>query len=145
VTLVPIPRCIPSAPECWPAWQVANALRTLGLAGALWVGLERGQAVRKSATSPAGARPTARQHFESLVVTRASCAPPEKIVLVDDVITKGRTLFAAAARLREFLPRADLRAFALVRSQGFLGHVVRLLDPCEGWLRWAGGDVWRDP
>ena len=66
-------------------------------------------------------------------------------LLVDDVVTKGRTLLAAAARLHEAFPNADLRAFALVRTMGFLPQLERLLEPCEGIIRWAGGDARREP
>jgi adenine/guanine phosphoribosyltransferase-like PRPP-binding protein len=68
-----------------------------------------------------------------------------RIVLVDDVITKGRTLLAAAARLRRELPHADIRAIALVRTLGFLSRVDRLLEPCQGLVYWSGGDARREP
>jgi adenine/guanine phosphoribosyltransferase-like PRPP-binding protein len=71
--------------------------------------------------------------------------PPRRIVLVDDVITKGRTILAAAAKLQEALPNADIRAFALVRTMGFLTHVPHFLEPCQGVVRWAGGDARREP
>jgi hypothetical protein len=67
------------------------------------------------------------------------------LVLIDDVITKGRTILAVAARLHEAFPNADIRAFALVRTMGLLPDVARFLDPCQGVVRWAGGDAWRDP
>jgi pyrimidine operon attenuation protein/uracil phosphoribosyltransferase len=77
-------------------------------------------------------------------VARSHIAP-ERIVLVDDVITKGRTILAAAARLHDAFPNADIRAFALVRTMGFLPDVVHLTEPCQGFVRWAGGDARRDP
>jgi pyrimidine operon attenuation protein/uracil phosphoribosyltransferase len=67
------------------------------------------------------------------------------MVLIDDVITKGRTILAAAARLHEAFPGADIRAFALVRTMGLLADVAGPLGPCQGVVRWAGGDAWRDP
>jgi adenine/guanine phosphoribosyltransferase-like PRPP-binding protein len=78
-------------------------------------------------------------------VCSSDLAAAERIVLVDDVITKGRTLFAAAARLRDRFPGADIGAFALVRTLGFLSRVDRVLAPCEGVVRWAAGDVRREP
>jgi adenine/guanine phosphoribosyltransferase-like PRPP-binding protein len=67
------------------------------------------------------------------------------IVLIDDVITKGRTLLAAAARLRAELPYGEIRGFALIRTQGFVQHVEHLTEPCHGVVRWAGGDAHREP
>jgi orotate phosphoribosyltransferase len=65
-------------------------------------------------------------------------------VLIDDVITRGRTLLAAAARVREALPGAKIRAFALLRTMGFSG-IKNLLEPCRGEIRWMDGDAKRDP
>ncbi len=71
--------------------------------------------------------------------------PLRSVVLVDDVVTKGRTLLAAAARLRSVLPSADIRAFALMRTQGFAHHIGHLAEPCHGVIRWTGGDARREP
>lgn len=59
--------------------------------------------------------------------------------------TKGRTLLAAAARVREAFPNAQIRAFALLRTMGFLAGVDHLLDPALGEIRWQHGDARRIP
>jgi len=64
---------------------------------------------------------------------------------VDDVITKGRTLLAAAIRVREAFPGAQVRAFALVRTMGLVPDIGRLLAPCKGVISWVGNDAHRDP
>ena len=71
--------------------------------------------------------------------------PIRRVVLIDDVITKGRTLLAAAARLRVELPFTDIRGFALIRTQGLVDHIEHLAEPCQGVVRWAGGDARREP
>lgn len=143
--LVPVPGCTPACARSTAAWQLATALHGLGLGRGLWTGLARRLPVRKSATALLGERPTVRQHFESLSVSDAPPSLIERIVLVDDVITRGRTLLAAATRLRCKFPQADVRALAMVRTMGFLTRIDRLLAPCEGVVYWARGDARRAP
>jgi predicted amidophosphoribosyltransferase len=120
------------------------SLSGVGFALRLWTGLLRRYSVTKSATAPRAARPTVQQHYDSFVVVTAATAVP-RILLIDDVITKGRTMLAAAARLRSALPDADIRGFALIRTQGFLHNLEHLVEPCHGVVRWAGGDARREP
>jgi hypothetical protein len=143
VTLVPVPGSARTTDAPWPALILALALRDVGLGSRVWIGLRRVSPVRKSATAPARGRPTVQQHYESFCVDTSVITNP-RLVLVDDVITKGRTLLGAAARLQSALPQADLRAFALIRTVG-LRPVEHLLDVCQGVVRWAGGDARREP
>jgi adenine/guanine phosphoribosyltransferase-like PRPP-binding protein len=83
-------------------------------------------------------------HYESFFIERPA-VPPETIVLIDDVVTKGRTLLAAASRVHEAFPGAQIRAFALVRTMGLIPGVAQLLDPCKGEIRWKAGDAYRTP
>jgi hypothetical protein len=142
--LVPVPGSVPAAGAHWAAERLATALHGIGLGKSVWEGVERRFAVRKSATARNAERPTVRQHYESLSIARSPAAH-ERLVLVEDVITKGRTILAAAMRLHEAFPNADVRAFALVRTMGFLPRVTQPLQPCQGYVRWAGGDARRDP
>jgi hypothetical protein len=144
--LVPVPGSEPAdISRSWAAAHLAMALKEFGLGCATWTALRRGFSVRKSSHAPAGSRPTAHEHYQSFVVSTESRDRPEKIILVDDVITKGRTLFAAAARLRVILPHAEIRAFALIRTMGRVQRLGRLIAPCEGVVYWAGGDARREP
>jgi len=143
--LVPVPGSAPSvAGGSWVARQLAIALINEGLGGAEWSGLRRVRAVHKSATAAPGERPTVKLHYESFCIERAA-TPPEGIVLIDDVVTKGRTLLAAASRVHEAFPGAQVRAFALVRTMGLVSCVEQLLDPCKGEIRWKAGDAYRSP
>jgi hypothetical protein len=54
-------------------------------------------------------------------------------------------LLAAASRLHEAFPAAQIRAFALVRTMGLIPQVEHLLDPCQGEIRWQSGDAYRSP
>ena len=142
--LVPVPGSARTGDALWTALRLAIALRQVGLAPGIWIGLRRRYAVTKSATAVGAARPSVQQHYDSLVAM-----PPvlsmHKVILVDDVITKGRTLLAAVARLRTVLTSAEVRAFALIRTAGFADHIERVEAPCHGVIRWTGRDARREP
>lgn len=145
--LIPVPGNEPPPAGITPVTErLAAALVREGLGLAAWTGLSRARAVRKSATAPHGTRPTVREHFDTFSVEGAGGIPgTAQILLVDDVVTKGRTLMAAAARLQEAFPGARIRAFALLRTMGLIPSVNRLLDPCVGQIKWRGGDTHRVP
>ena len=143
--LIPVPGSRPRSPgTASTAERLAAALLEAGLGGLVWTGLKRVSPVRKSATAPGFTRPTAAKHYESFTV-EAFERSPQRILLVDDVVTKGRTLIAAATRIYEAFPQAEIRAFALLRTMGMIAEVERLVDPCVGQIRWRGGDAHRCP
>jgi adenine/guanine phosphoribosyltransferase-like PRPP-binding protein len=61
---------------------------------------------------------------------------PQRIVLVDDFITKGTTLYAAASVLADAVPGSEVRCFALVRTKGLVPDVDAIVEPMEGELRY---------
>jgi predicted amidophosphoribosyltransferase len=143
--LVPVPSSRPkTSGASWAAADLADALVREGLGAAAWRGLRRIRAVRKSATAAPCARPTVALHYDSFSMEPAIPAP-ESVVLIDDVITRGRTLLAAAARVHEAYPHAQIRTFALLRTMGLIAGVEQVLDPCTGEIRWEAGDARRIP
>jgi hypothetical protein len=143
--LVPVPKCRSApGPAGWVARRLALAIRSKGLGAAVWCGLRRVANVERSSSAWLWQRPTVQQHFKSFAVIPPATTPTE-IVLVDDVVTKGRTLVAAAIRLHLAYPEARLRAFALVRTMGLVLDVERVFDPCLGEIRWDGQDAQREP
>jgi predicted amidophosphoribosyltransferase len=147
--LIPVPPSSPPAPQAqWIASSLATTLQEMGLAQGVWPGLRRRFAVRKSATARAGARPTVWEHYDSFAVEPTDglvAGQLTRIVLVDDVVTRGRTLLAAAMRLHEACPTAQIRAFALLRTMGLVADIERLFQPCRGEIVRAGGDARRHP
>lgn len=142
--LVPVPGNAPGSSQGrYVAARLAEALLRQGLGRDTWNGLRRIRAVKKSATASPRARPSVASHYESFSIETLPHVP-HSLVLVDDVVTKGRTLFAAAVRLHEAFPGANIRAFALLRTMGFI-PVHRLLEPCRGLIRWRAGDARRNP
>jgi hypothetical protein len=142
--LVPVPRCSPRSRGTWVAAELAQALVSVGIGRLVWPGLRRIRAVRKSATAASGARPTVASHYESFEVERPSFSITG-LVLVDDVITRGRTLLAAATRLSETFPGVPVRSFALLRTRGLVSGVDQVLEPCMGEICWNGSDARRTP
>jgi len=126
------------------AERLARQMIQKGLAAAVWPGLKRVRAVPKSATATAGDRPGVGLHYESFEVEPTDIGAA-RIVLLDDVVTKGRTLLAAAIRVRECFPHLPVRGFALLRTMGHVAEVERLVDPCVGRIRFRGGEAYRRP
>jgi hypothetical protein len=142
--LVPVPRSAPRVGGTWAALELARALVQAGVGGTTWPGLRRISPVRKSATAAKGLRPSVARHYESLRLQPVTFRP-ERVILVDDVVTRGRTLLAAAARVREALPDAQIGAFALLRTRGLIPDLPNLLEPCRGRILWKAGDARRIP
>jgi phosphoribosylpyrophosphate synthetase len=63
------------------------------------------------------------------------------LLLVDDFVTKGRTILAAATVLNRAFPAAQIQAFAVVRTMGLVPEVEKIR-----WeIRAVGDDALRDP
>lgn len=160
VVLIPVPGSAPTQHAYWVGGRLAWCLREVGLAAEVWPILRRRHSVRKSAFAAAGERPSVLEHYASFAVERALCGEgcgarrrctseraenSLRLTLVDDVITRGRTLLAAAARIREVFPAAEVHAFALLRTLGREQVLRQILDPCDGEVRWDFGDARRCP
>ena len=145
--LVPIPSSEPRRTAAMSATDLlAEALIRAGLGQRVWAGLVRVHSVRKSATAPHGLRPTVQDHYASFLIDRPEdFSQSGQFLLIDDVVTKGRTLMAAAMRMHESFPSVRIRAFAMLRTLGTAPGVSRMLDPCVGQIRWRGADVHRAP
>lgn len=145
--LIPIPASEPNAssqghlPD-----RLADALVAEGLAASVWRGLRRIHPVTRSATAPPGRRPTVLAHYDSLDILPGPVLLDDvRLLLIDDVVTKGRTLLAAAMRIHQAFPHARISAFALLRTLGFKDDLEGLLEPCVGRIGWRAGDAHRNP
>jgi len=143
--LVPVPRSsLPVEGGIWPASNIASALVQHGIGAAVLPCLERVKAVPKSAFAAFGTRPKPNDHYESIRVTKM-VTDRQLLCLVDDVITKGATLLAAATRLQETYPEAEITAFALVRTLGFVDDIERIVEPAIGTVTLRGDEAFREP
>lgn len=136
--LVPVPKSgRRMAHELWVPEQIAKALNRLGIGGPISPCLLRATSIRKSAFCASDDRPTALEHFQTMAVdTRIS--QPERVVLVDDIVTMGATLLGGANRLIDAYPRVQVLAFAVIRTQSERFSFKWDTRPCVGTITLQG-------
>src|SRR5574340_329614 len=87
-----------------------------GIGGQVSACLIRETPIRKSAYCAPEDRPMASEHYETLAVdTRMNI--PERVVLVDDVVTSGAMMLASANKLADAYPGIQVKGFAVIRTQ----------------------------
>jgi hypothetical protein len=146
VVLVPAPRSSPLvAGALWPTELLCQEMVRQGLGAGVVPALLRVKAVPKSAFAKWGERPTVTTHLESMEAAAALLKDATHVTVVDDVITKGPTLYAGCVLVKEALPHADVRAFGLVRTMGYVPDVPQILEPVTGTLRHVFDNVVREP
>ena len=144
--LVPIPRSSPLSDRnaLWPGRRICEELLSQGLARDFVPALERTTAVTKAATAAKGRRPTPSEHFDSVRVAKQLQFVPQKITLVDDVITQGSTFIGLYPRMREAFPKSEIHCFALVRSMRGT-NIDTILAPVLGAIEFSHGNLHREP
>ena len=145
VTLVPMPRSTPLVQGAlWPAQKICDALMQMRVADQVNPLLERLRPVARSSHAPPGERPGIPEHYASLIAYRRTDVS-DRIVLVDDVVTKGSTAIAAASRITEAYPETSIHLFAVIRTKGMVPDIERVLDPTFGYIRRDGDEADRQP
>lgn len=146
VTFVPVPRSAPLAEGAlWPAKVICDVLHEHGFGNDVQTYLTRTKAVPRSSNSPAAERPLVPVHLESIEAERPFFVP-DKITLVDDVLTLGRTTFACAELLRQVCPDTEIRIFAMIRTQSLISDIEKIVDPATGTITgFNSGKTKRDP
>lgn len=146
VTLVPVPRSAPLPDGAlWPAKVICDVLHGQGFGQEIQPYLRRSRAVPRSSNSPAAERPLVPVYMESIEAERPFFVP-DKITIVDDVLTMGRTSFACAELLRELCPNTEIRIFAMIRTQGLQADIEKIIDPATGVIvGYPSGKTHRDP
>ncbi len=146
VILVPVPRSAPLAKNAlWPAKVIADVLVSNGYGREMRTLIKRTVAVPKSSASPAAARPLIPKHMDSKQV-HADLFQLNTITLVDDVLTKGATTVACANLLQAQFPAAKIRIFAMIRTQGLIEKIEKIVDPSVGKIiGHNSGKSYREP
>lgn len=148
ILAVPIPRSTPTPPKqpdsLWPAMRICEELQKFGLVKDIRPLLVRTQAVRKSATAIAAQRPAMGQHYET-IECQSFLIPQhtQRILLVDDVVTRGATLLACYQRLRDVAPNVSIEGFAVARTQS-KGEIDSIVLPARQRCHLVGDQSYRD-
>jgi hypothetical protein len=116
--LVPVPKSSLMLPNTlWVPLRIATALTKRGMGSHVDACLVRDKAVNKAAWSKPSERPKPKDHITSLSVQRRIAGPPpQDILLIDDIITRGSAFLGAANKLAEVFPQARIRAFAAMAT-----------------------------
>ena len=122
VILVPVPGHAPVPPGArlhnWPSRDIALALCSGGLGSSVITAISRQVMVQKSAFAAPGERPTPKTHFESMGFQPDFILQgARRITLIDDIVTKGSTMLAAASRIAVSCGGASVRGFAVMRTE----------------------------
>lgn len=135
--VVPVPGHAPRKPSSlWVPYDICQDIVNSGIALEIFPCIERHTRVLKSAYARPEDRASVFDHYNSLRITNA--APPisldgARIVLVDDVVTRGSTFLAAASRISEVYPDHEIKVFALVRTVS-RGAVDEMVSPRVGTI-----------
>src|SRR5262245_17897272 len=134
--LIPVPRSAPlvARDALWPSRRICDALVAVGLATEVTPLLVRHNAVQKSASAGPGQRPVALDHFNSTKTDdTALISRPDKITLVDDVVTRGATFIGMYPHVRRTFPDSRISCFALVRTISS-DPISQIITPVRGTI-----------
>jgi hypothetical protein len=131
--LIPIPRSAPlvSDSAVWPSLEICNFIEKCTGSSVLIL-LKRETPVNKAGLQgSASYRPSVLDHCQSIVceTDNGVLTGREKIILVDDIITQGRTATACYLKLRDRFKTADISAFAPIRTVSFDKTITETYKP----------------
>lgn len=131
--LVPIPRSgLLKEDTIWPSMIIAEELLAHGFGKSIEPILSRQIPIIKSSQQiGADNRPSVQEQIESLLV-KEELFLHNKITLIDDVMTLGRTSYACAQKIHEAYPDSDISLFSVVRTQGIIKDIEAIFDPSIG-------------
>lgn len=140
-TLIPVPRSTPmnDPNSTYPTKTIAETLVKNGLGKNFLVCLERIKSIPKSSSQyHASTRNKISDHLGSIDVIPALIDTPT-IILIDDVLTLGRTSMACAMKLKSVYPDKEIKIFCPFRTRG--NDTGVLLDIKEGEMEFVNNDV----
>jgi predicted amidophosphoribosyltransferase len=138
--LVPVPTSAATSTlheSQWPALALAQAIASRDATAKVHKGIMRHTAIRKSSQGGSNQRPTVEEHRATLQIAGA-WPPVARIVLVDDVLTRGTQFIACASLLADagYGRACDAIALAYTRDR----HEAESPDGRSLRTRWNGTD-----
>jgi hypothetical protein len=147
LTAVPVPRSKLQQPNSlWPALRICEELKAVGLVTDIAPFLRRTRAVLPSHhSSSADTRASPEQHYETMAVDLGAphTKAIERLLIVDDIVTRGSTFLACQALLQESFPFHPISAFAVASTVS--GSPRPILQPVCGVCSCPKGFPFRDP
>lgn len=137
VALIPVPRSSITSESAglWPGRRICEELMKRRLGGESFPLVERAIRMRKSSLCAPDDRPSAKEHYDSFQIRSGQFLASDRILLVDDVITRGATLMGAARCVRDAYPSVPVTCFALARAVSS-GEIDRMWAPRKGKIRY---------
>ena len=135
--LVPVPRSTPLVEGAvFPARIICETLVSNGLGESVADCLKRKYAIPKSSGQfRADTRNTVQAHQDSLKVTPILITEPT-IILVDDILTLGRTSMASTLELQKVYPDKDIKIFCAIRTRSWK-DLENIIDVNKGRMHLA--------
>jgi len=120
-TLLPIPRSsLYQTGSNWPSKTIADRLLANGFGKEVVPCIKRTTAVSRSAfTANPNQRPTVAVHASSMSFPLpGGLVKPDRILLIDDVITKGSTSLGCVDLIKKAMPEMEVNIFSIFRTVG---------------------------
>jgi len=145
-TLVPVPRSEPLVKGgLWPTKSICEIFISEKLGDNVVTLINRNKKVPKSSLSySAKDRPTVNTHINSFsLITPNMLVDLNKLVIVDDVFTLGRTSVACATFLKKYYPDSKITILSLVRTRSLKKNIekIRVIKQEEVSYNTASGYV----
>lgn len=118
--LVPVPKSsLHMEGAVYPSRIIAQTLVDNGLGNSVVDCLRRIYPIPKSSSQfTAETRNTVDVHLDSLEVRPLLISEPT-IILIDDILTLGRTFMASAIKMQEMYPEKEIKIFSPIRTRSF--------------------------
>jgi len=146
--LVPAPKSAPlTTGALWASLRIAQALHEHSVGRAVAAVIERVRPIPTSHLVGGSARAWPDQHLATLALRRELPIDFDgRLVIVDDVVTRGSTLLGCALALRESYPTANVVGFAAARTLKQEETMPSdAVQPILGTIEWTEGWINRSP